>query len=122
MFVQTFRDGDAADMPADAFRTIWEPHVDSHEPEFHFRHVTTDDGEADLYGDEDLMITRFSGDRVMDLIVEHLHAADAVLLPIGCPTMLVREDQRPHLPDELRAEAVVIQHGSDIMRVLRETP
>lgn len=123
MFVQAFRDSDAVDLPADAFRVVWEPYVDEHEPEFQFRHVTTDDGAAELYGDADLMITGFSGEQVMDLIVEHLTAAGAVLLVPGVATMLVRDDQRPHLPAELRDAAVtVVGSGADIMRVLRETP
>jgi hypothetical protein len=38
-----------------------------------------------------------------------------VIVPVDAPPMLVREDQRPHLPPELREEAIVVHDGNDVL-------
>jgi len=125
LFVQRFENGDAAVMDGIAFRAVWGPYVDRVEPEFNLRHVHVDDGgDAEIFGGvaaetfRSLMISRFSRGRVLHLLVEFAAAADAVVLPPGCPALLVREDQRRHLPEELRADAVVVRGGADVERIL----
>lgn len=110
-----------------AFRAVWGPYVERTEPRFDVCHVHVDDGGgAEIYGgagDETfsgLVISRFSRGRVLDLLVEYAAAADAVVLPPGCPTLLVCEDQRRHLPEELRADAVIVRAGADVERILDE--
>jgi hypothetical protein len=127
MFVMRFHDGDVAAMKDNAFREVWGPYVDRAEPEFDLWHVrATDGGEADIYacvkGEtfDSLMISRFSSGDVLSLLFEFITAADAVVLPPGCPTLLVQEDQRDHLPEELRADALVVGSGADVERVLQE--
>ncbi|UQU67563.1 hypothetical protein COUCH_15375 [Couchioplanes caeruleus] len=124
LFVQRFENGDAAAMDGIAFRAVWGPYVDRTEPEFDLWHVHVDDGGvAEIYGgvaDESfpsLMISRFSRGCVLDLLVEFAALADAVVLPQGCPTLLVREDQRRHLPEELGADAVIVRGGADVERI-----
>jgi hypothetical protein len=64
------------------------------------------------------MISRFSNGAVLDMLVTFIGLADAVVLPSGCPALLAHEGQRHHLPEELRADAVVVQVGADVERVL----
>ncbi|GIJ49419.1 hypothetical protein Val02_63050 [Virgisporangium aliadipatigenens] len=127
LFVQRFENGDAAAMDGIAFRAVWGPYVDRTEPEFDLWHFQVDDGGgAEIYGGvagetfDSLVISRFSPGRVLDLLVEFAAAADAVVMPPGCPTLLVREDQRRHLPEELRADAVIVRGGADVERILDE--
>ncbi|MEU7655717.1 hypothetical protein AB0C42_29270 [Micromonospora taraxaci] len=65
------------------------------------------------------MISRFSAGAILDTLVRYIGLADAVVLAPGCPTLLAHEGQRQHLPEELRADAVVVQAGADVERVLR---
>jgi hypothetical protein len=126
MFVQRFEHGDAAPMGADAFRSVFGPSVDRREPQLNYWHVCTDDGgTADVYAAlaggtlDSVMISRFSGGLVLDMLVRFIVLADAVVLPPGCPTLLADEGQRHHLPEELRAEAVVVQVGADVELALQ---
>ncbi|MFI5927474.1 hypothetical protein ACIA3K_15990 [Micromonospora sp. NPDC051543] len=64
------------------------------------------------------MISQFSSGAVLDMLVTFIGLADAVVLPPGCPTLLAHEGQRCHLPEELRAAALVIRSGADVERVL----
>ncbi|WP_161557788.1 hypothetical protein [Micromonospora sicca] len=52
------------------------------------------------------------------MLVDFIGLAD-VVLPPGCPTLLAREEQRYHLPEELRSDAVVVQVGSEVEEVLQ---
>ena len=126
MFVQRFEQGDAARMAGDAFLALFEPCVDRREPLHGYWHISADDGgTADVYaavaGDmlDSLMISRFSTGDVLDMLVRFIGLADAVVLPPGCPALLAHEGQRHHLPEELRADAVVVQAGGDVERVLQ---
>ncbi|WP_446211445.1 hypothetical protein [Micromonospora sp. IBSANI012] len=125
MFVQRFERGDAGPIAGEAFRAVFEPHVDRRQPELSYWHISLDDGgTADVYATvaddtlDSLMISRFSPGLVLDMLVEFIGLADAVVLPPGCPTLLAHEGQRHHLPAELRADAVVVQMGADVERVL----
>jgi hypothetical protein len=126
MFVQRFDQGDAAPMAGDAFMAVFEPRVDRREPQHSYWHISAEDGgTADLYAAladgtlDSLMISRFSAGAVLDMLVKYIGLADAVVLPPGCPTLLAHEGQRDHLPEELRADAVIVQAGPDVERVLR---
>lgn len=126
MFVQRFEQGAAAPMAGDAFLAVFEPRVDRREPQHNYWHVSADDGgRADVHAAlaggtlGSLMISRFSAGAVLDMLVTYLGLADAVVLPPGCPTLLAHEGQRHHLPEELRADAVVVQAGADVERVLQ---
>ncbi|MGI5524017.1 hypothetical protein ACQEUX_24215 [Micromonospora sp. CA-259024] len=126
MFVQRFEQGDAAPMAGDAFLAAFEPRVDRREPQHSYWHISADDGgTANIYAAladdalDSLMISRFSVGAVLDLLVKFIGLADAVVLPPGCPTLLAHEGQRHHLPEELRADAVVVQAGADVERVLQ---
>ncbi|MEU1841794.1 hypothetical protein [Micromonospora chersina] len=126
MFVQRFEQGDAAPMAGEAFLAVFEPRVDRRQPQRSYWHISADDGgTADLYAAladgtlDRLMISRFSAGAVLDMLVEYIGLADAVVLPPGCPTLLAHEGQRHHLPEELRTDAVVVQASGDVERVLQ---
>ncbi|ONH57032.1 hypothetical protein CcI49_26775 [Frankia sp. CcI49] len=127
MFVQRFERREAAPLPRTAFLAVFGPHIDRREHQHRYWHVSADDGsEADIYATpaentlESLMITRFSAGRVLDMLVEFIGLADAVVLAPGCPTLLAHEDQRRHLPEELHDDAVIVQTGADLQRVLQD--
>ncbi|MFF5177057.1 hypothetical protein ACFY2Q_03385 [Micromonospora sp. NPDC000316] len=126
MFVQRFEQGDAAPMAGDAFLAVFAPRADRRGPQHSYWHISADDGgTADLYAtlaDDtlgSLIISRFSVGAVLDLLVKFVGLADAVVLPPGYPALLAHESQRCHLPEELRADAVVVQAGADVERILR---
>lgn len=125
LFVQRFEHGVPAPMQVAAFRTVFEPYVSRADPEYScWRVDTPDGGEAAIYADlvsdtfDSMMINRFSNGTVLDLIVRFIGLADAVVLPQDRPALLADEPQREHLPNELRAAAMVIRQGKDIERVL----
>jgi hypothetical protein len=51
-------------------------------------------------------------------LVEFVRRAAGVIEPPGCRTLLIDKDQRRHLPDELRVDAVLVLAGSDVEAVL----
>ncbi|MFI6256330.1 hypothetical protein ACIBCL_09430 [Micromonospora zamorensis] len=118
MFVQRFEQGDAAPMPGDAFRAVFEPRADRREPQHGYWHISADGGgTADVYATltddtlRSLMISRFSAGAILDMLVKFVGLADAVVLPPGCHTLLAHESQRCHLPEGLRADAVVVRRA-----------
>lgn len=126
MFVQRFSNGDAAPMAAEVFWAVFGPHVERPEPELDFwRARVADGGEADIYAGvagpslDSLMISRFSTGTVLELLVEFVRRAGAVIMPPGCPTLLIDEKQPRDLPEELRADVAVVSSGSDIEAILR---
>lgn len=126
VFVQRFRDGNAAPLSPGVFHEVFGPHVDRREPEHRLLHVrTADGGEADVYADADdpgsssLMVNHFSGEMVSDLIVEYARRADAVILPAGCPTLLTSAEQRQHLPEALSADVRVVSDGPGFLAAIR---
>ncbi|MGW2625042.1 hypothetical protein [Micromonospora taraxaci] len=126
MVVQRFEQGEAAPMAGETFRAVFEPHVDRREPQDNYWQISADDGgTADVYAAlaggtlSGFMVSRFSAGAILDTLVTYIGLADAVVLPPGCPTLLAHEGQRQHLPEELRADAVVVTAGADVERVLR---
>jgi hypothetical protein len=126
MFVQRFEQGDAATMAGGAFSAVFEPSVDRQDRRYDYWHISAEDGgTADVYAAladdtlDSLMISRFSTGMVLDMLVKFIGLADAVVLPPGCPTLLAHEGQRHHLPEELRADAVVVQSGTDVEHILQ---
>ncbi|MFR9780904.1 hypothetical protein ACL02O_33320, partial [Micromonospora sp. MS34] len=125
MFVLRFEHGEPTSMPGSAFRAAFQPYIDRTEPEYDYWHVNAPDGgDAGLYAgltDDTLdgfMINRFSPGMVLDMLFRFIVLADAVVVPPDRPTMLADEGQREHLPEELRADAVVVRRGLDIQGVI----
>ncbi|MEQ7011348.1 hypothetical protein ABN028_34800 [Actinopolymorpha sp. B17G11] len=122
VFFQGFDDGDDGSGGDDLMRQILEPHIVRKDPAHDFAYVEYGDGDAEVYiGDGRMMATHVSGTDPWHLLVEGARAAGWVILPVGCATCLTDEAQRPHLPDELRADAVLVATGEDLLSVIRSS-
>ncbi len=68
-----------------------------------------DGGVADVRGDADgLTFHRFSAGRVLDRVAELACRTGAVVIPLDCPAILTAEAHRKHLPENFRADAIVV--------------
>jgi hypothetical protein len=47
-------------------------------------------------------------------VVEFARAADAVIMPLGCPTCVTDPGQIPHLPQPLRTDTRLVTTGTDL--------
>jgi hypothetical protein len=129
VFVQGFRHGAAAALPTAAFHAVFRPHIDRIKPEHGYHHVTAPDhGQAHIYAQVNgeyftgFMVNHFSEGDVLDLLADFAHRAHAVILPVGCPTLLVSPDQREHLPAELLgndSRITIVTTGHDIRTAIR---
>lgn len=119
ILLQAFADGQAAaGHPDDAFRAL-EPYLDG-DPAGGFVHLATPDGAADVFGigSSGLMINRASGEFIWQLLVDVATAGDYAIMPVGRPVCVVREDMKDDLPEEMRADAVVVRSGTDVMNLV----
>lgn len=120
VYLQGFRDGDAADSGGGLMRQVLGPYVVREEPESHFVVVEFGDGSVDVYLDGDsMMANHVAGDRPWDLLVEGARAADWVIMPVGCPTCITDEAQRAHLPEGLKDDVVLVLSGAELLRAIR---
>lgn len=117
IFLQGFRAGDAADGDGAAALSVLEPLI--LERDGSWARIGTADGEADVYGldspETGLMFNHVTGRAAWDVI--HAVASDAgfVVMPVGCPTLVVDDARRAELPDGLADEVVLVRSGADIL-------
>lgn len=119
ILLQSFAHGQAAaGHPDGAFRAL-EPYLDG-SPADGFAHLATPDGDADVFGigSTGLMINGDSGEFIWQLLVDVAVAGDYAIMPVGRPVCLVREDMKDDLPEEMRADAVVVRSGADVMNLV----
>lgn len=126
LFVQGFQDGEARPLAREVFDHVFGEHVAVTGPDLGFcRLRTPDGGEADIHIGEGpfsgFVMNHFSAGDVLDLVVEFARRADAVIMPIGCPTLLARPEQFAHLPIELQADARVVTIGADVAKAIAQT-
>ncbi|MFK4101372.1 CbrC family protein [Streptomyces sp. NPDC019531] len=68
-----------------------------------------DGGGSEVYGDAlGLTFNRFSPGRILDRVAELARRTGAGVMPHDCPMILTSESDRRHLPESLRAEALVV--------------
>jgi hypothetical protein len=119
LFVQGFHDGNARDADRDALRVALAPYVVSGTSGATLRAAAST---AEIYGLEDLargfMVTHVDGGEIFDVLVDVAAACDLVILPVGVSTAITREEQRVHLPDELRDEAVLVRSGAELRALI----
>jgi hypothetical protein len=78
------------------------------------------DGSADVYlGTDDMMVNHVVGEQPWELLVDGARTAEWVIMPADGPTCLTAETQRPHLPDDVAGEVVVVATGADLLRIIR---
>jgi hypothetical protein len=122
VFLQGFTRGDHAPGRPDAAMRVLAPYfVDA--PHDGYARLQLADGEADVYGLDrsSLMVNHAAGEQVWDLVVTVAVAADWVIMPVGCPVCVVAEEHVRDLPDELRADVVVVRTGTDLLRAITGT-
>jgi hypothetical protein len=103
--------------------SVWERPPD----ERGFVRVVRGEGEADVYtgrpGDspESVMVSRFGGDEMMDLIVELARQADAVIIGPEMPPLLTRAEQAEHLPPDMDlGKPVCIATGRELSELIAQ--
>lgn len=84
-----------------------------------------DGGDARVYGVSDdpecVMFTHWSWGDICDLMADLARELGMAVVPPDRPTMITDERQRSDLPEDLRAEAVVVRAGIDVQRVINPT-
>jgi hypothetical protein len=84
--------------------------------------VITADGSAAVYGAGDvplngLMFNHIDGELAWDVIFEAAVEGEWVIMPIGGPVCIVREEDADTVPEELRAVGlVVVRSGAELRR------
>lgn len=64
-------------------------------------------------------MNRARGDEVFDALVRGARVAGWVIVPVGCSsTLLTRESQREHLPEELTEDVVLVRTGADLIQAI----
>jgi len=116
IFVQGFRDGDASQLDATQVMGSLAPYAS--EAEGAFARLTFADGEADLFGWDDLasgfMINHVSGRIAWDVLVDLARRLRLAILVAGF-TAVVHDSDLADLPEELRADAVIIGSGAELL-------
>jgi len=117
IFLQSFAGGEAAPGDPVAARRVLDPYLAAPPDGNGYAKVRTDDGEADVYGvgSDSLMINHASGTLIWQVVVDVAEAGGYVILPIGVPACLVREEMTGDLPGELRDGAVVVRSGAELL-------
>jgi hypothetical protein len=118
VFLQGFRQGDAANADEEKLAGLLQlglVETPTGLPELRF-----DDGDASIYGLEDLasgfMVNHVSGRQVWDALVAVVRAADLAIMPVGYAVAVPSETMLSDLPEELRRDAVVVASGDDLLR------
>ena len=118
MFLQGFHQGDAANADGEKLAVLLQPYLV--ETPQGFSELRFDDGEATVYGLEDLasgfMVNHISGRQAWDVLVAIACAADLAIMPMGCAVAVPSEAMLSELPEELRRDAVVVSSGDDLRR------
>jgi len=114
VYLQDFADK-PADRSASVGRRVLAPLLDAGA-----ENILTADGSAAVYGASDaplegLMFNHIEGDRAWDVIFDAAVVGDWVIMPVGAPLCIVREEQRNSVPDELEDEGIVlVRSGSEL--------
>jgi hypothetical protein len=121
LYLMRFRAGAPAEIDSPEFWELlahaWEEPPDEHG----CVRLVRGDGEADVYAGRpgesprSVMVNHFSGDEIMDVIVDLARQADAVIIGPDLPPLLTRAEQREQLPPDMDlGEAVLIASGREL--------
>ncbi|MGW8765361.1 hypothetical protein ACWGN5_22950 [Streptomyces sp. NPDC055815] len=112
-FLLRFVDGELAALDVERFRRVVEPYVVAGSVDAGEVLLRAEDGgEAEFSVPTGGPVTSLTAMRVsrgamLAVVARVADALGAVILPVGGPAELRHEDERRHLPPELREEAVV---------------
>ncbi|WP_326763547.1 hypothetical protein OG978_02215 [Streptomyces sp. NBC_01591] len=121
IFLLRFMAGEAVALDAERFRQVTEPYVVAGGPGEGFSQLRAEDGgEADLYHasqDEDVMLcvtaTHFARGAMSGVLARLAAALRASIVPQDGGALIFHEEERRHLPADLRGKAVVIVPTAD---------
>ena len=118
VFLQAFRDGDAAPADPAAIAAILTPFIVTREASF--ASLKTADGEADCYGlgSDSRTINHASGRIIWDIVVNVAKEANLAIMPAGCAVCIVDQSARNHLPPELQDDVIYVRSGADLLDVI----
>jgi len=119
VFIQAFEAGIPVLMRAAAVEPIVEPFIIERSAEF--AQVKTADGGADLYGygdDGGLLVANPSGGEIWELVLSIARVNGAAIIPIGEPALVVDEEVRKELPEDMRDTARVVRARRALMDAL----
>ncbi|MFJ7270746.1 hypothetical protein ACIQV3_29580 [Streptomyces sp. NPDC099050] len=116
IFLLRFVDGEAVALDPVGLRQVTEPYVVVGGPDDDYSLLRAEDGgEADLYhqnhvehGMRGVTATHFARGAMLGVLARLAVALGAVIVPQCGDALIFREEERRHLPPELRANAVVI--------------
>ncbi|WP_327002893.1 hypothetical protein OHA72_48695 [Dactylosporangium sp. NBC_01737] len=119
VFLQGFAGGKVATGRPEAAVQVLLPYMVG-APTNGYVRVQLPDGEADVYGvgNSSLMVNRAAGEQIWDLVVAVATAAAWVIVPVGCPTCIVDASHADELPDELRANVILIHTGPELLQAI----
>ncbi|MGN6759770.1 MAG: hypothetical protein ACTHJI_00370 [Leifsonia sp.] len=108
---------DPADRTESVGRRVLAPLLDARR-----ENVVTADGSAAVYGASDvpldgLMFNHIDGDLAWNVIYDAAVAGDWVIMPIGGPVCIVREEQADTVPEDLKADGLVLVGTGTELRV-----
>jgi hypothetical protein len=122
VFLMRFDRGDAVELDAPRILELLEPAIV--EREGSFARLRTTDGEADVYGLDStgsLMVNHASGAAIWDLLVDVARAGQLAIIPGGCATCIVEEEQRADLPEGVPEPVEVIASGSELRLLIEDS-
>ncbi|WP_405527274.1 CbrC family protein [Streptomyces canus] len=113
MYVCRFADGQPAPMDETAIREVLGPVTVGGMPPTGLPESwdleAEDGGGSEVYGDAlGLTFHRFSAGQILDRVAELARRTGAAVMPLDCPMILTSEADRRHIPEEFRAEAIVV--------------
>jgi hypothetical protein len=76
---------------------------------------------VDGLGGASLMINHASGELIWQVMVDVARAAGFVIMPVGCPVCVAREEMIEDLPGELQDGAVVVRSGVELLKAVAPT-
>ncbi len=123
--LQRFRNGESVAIDADPVWTLLEAAWDAPPDEFDHCRVRRGEDEGDLYsvqpGDPfDALTFTHAEPAIYDLMFEVAAAGELTIIPPDVGPFVLREEQREHLPPELREKAMLVHSGSDLLRAIEE--
>ncbi|MFH9953349.1 hypothetical protein ACH4OX_03905 [Streptomyces roseolus] len=124
IFLLRFVDGEVVALDAERFRRETEPYVVAGGPEEGFSQLRAEDGgEADLYhkspGESGMLCvtaTHFARGAMLGVLARLAAALGASIVPQDGTAMIFDEDERRHLPAELRGDAVLLAPTGDALQ------
>jgi hypothetical protein len=125
VFLQRFDKGKAMSVESSAVWGLLEQAWDAPPDKHGYCRVRRGTDEGDLYADQpgeaiDGLMFNHAGPQIYHLMYEVATEGDMAIIPPDTGPFIVREEQREHLPSDLKEQAVVIQSGEELLRAIQQ--